>query len=320
MKTNKVLDALLGVAVGDALGVPFEFRSREQMAAEPAKDMVGYGTHNQSPGTWSDDSSLTFCLAHSLTNGYVLIDIAHNFIKWRYEAYWTARGNIFNIGNTTLSAIRRLKHLFETNDISGLMQQKLYGEEFENGNGSLMRILPLLFYIKGKPIKKQFDITWEVSALTHRHIRAAMACFIYLKLAEKLLEGKDKIVAYQNMRNEIAEFWDTIDFADEERTLFSKVIQNDIRDTPIEDLKTGGYVMEVLESSIWFLLNKDSYEETVLSIINLGHDTDTSAAIAGGLAGIYYGSEGIPKYWLASIARLEDIIELGGKLNEKYCD
>jgi len=196
--------------------------------------------------------------------------------------------------------------------------QKYYGNEYDNGNGSLMRIIPLLFYIKGKTIQEQFEIVWEVSALTHRHIRAAMSCMIYLKLAEKLLEGKDKEKAYLEMRSEISSFWNEMDFATKEREHFKRIIQDDIRETKIDDLKSGGYVIEVLESSIWFFLNKNSYEKSILSIINMGHDTDTSAAITGALAGIYYGQKGIPDFWIASIARLEDIIELGDKLNKKY--
>lgn len=147
-----------------------------------------------------------------------------------------------------------------------------------------------------------------------------MSCLIYLKFAEKLIEGKNKIDAYAGMRNQISIFWNEIDFAEEERVHFKKIIQNDIRETKIEDLKSGGYVIEVLESSIWFFLNKSSYEDTILSIINIGHDTDTSAAIAGGLAGIYYELKEIPECWVASIARLDDIVKLGNKLNEKYCN
>lgn len=133
-----------------------------------------------------------------------------------------------------------------------------------------------------------------------------------------MLEGKEKIVAYEEMQNEILQFWETIDFAEKERMLFGKLIQNDIRKTPIEELKNGGYVMEVLEYSFWFFLNKENYKDTVLSIISLGDDTDTAAAIAGGLAGIYYGTENIPESWIALIARLDDILDLGNKLNEKY--
>jgi ADP-ribosylglycohydrolase len=141
---------------------------------------------------------------------------------------------------------------------------------------------------------------------------------VYLKLAEKLLDGKDKKLAYSETREDILTFWNDIEFPNNERQHFEKVIQRNITETNINDLKSGGYVMEVLESSIWFFLNKESYEDTILSIINIGHDTDTSAAIVGGLAGIYYGQKGIPEYWIASIAKMEDIIELGIKLNEKY--
>jgi len=318
MQSNKITDALLGVAVGDAVGVPFEFKSRQEMQSNPAKDMTGYGTHNQPPGTWSDDSSLTFCLAESLINGYDLKDISQRFIQWKNKAYWSARGNVFDIGITTARAISRLRQIIESNDLEELKKQKYYGDEYDNGNGSLMRIMPLLFYIKGKPIDEQFDIIWKVSALTHRHIRAAMSCLIYLKLAEKLLERKDKETAYSETRTEISNFWNDKQFSDIEREHFKKIIQNDIRRTPIDDLKSGGYVIEVLESSIWFFLNKNSYEDTILSIINLGHDTDTSAAIAGGLAGIHYGQDSIPEYWIVSLARMEDIIDLGNRLNEKY--
>lgn len=319
MTKNKVIDVLLGVAIGDAVGVPFEFSSRDKMRSNPATGMIGYGTYNQPKGTWSDDSSLTFCLAESLISGYDLKDISEKFIKWKNEAYWSARGKVFDIGMTTAKAITRLSQIIEDDDLKELEMQKYYGEEKDNGNGSLMRIAPLLFYIKGKTIEEQFEIVWEISALTHRHIRAGMSCLIYLKLAEKLLEGKDKEVAYSETRNEISIFWDKMEFSSFERLNFKRVIQNDIREVRIDNLKSGGYVIEVLESSIWFFLNKDSYEETILSIINMGHDTDTSAAIAGGLAGIYYGQEGIPNYWIASIARMEDIIELGRKMNEKFC-
>ncbi len=319
MRTTKTTDALLGVAIGDAVGVPFEFSSRDKMKSNPAKGMIGYGTYNQPKGTWSDDSSLTFCLAESSIKGYNLKDISQNFINWKNNAYWSARGELFDIGFTTREAIIRLQHLIDNNNLEELKHQKQYGDEFDNGNGSLMRIIPLLFYIKGKPTKEQFEIIWEVSALTHRHIRAAMSCLIYLKLAEKLLEEKDKISAYLEMREDIFKFWKEIEFSKYERQHFIKIIQKDIRETKIDDLKSGGYVIEVLESSIWFFLMKDNYMDTILSIINIGHDTDTSAAIAGGLAGIYYGQKGIPDYWIVSIARMEDIVELGTKLHEKYC-
>lgn len=314
MQYNKIQDALLGVAIGDALGVPFEFCSSDQMQQNPAKEMIGFGRYKVPAGTWSDDSSLTFCLAESLIEGYDLADMATNFIQWRDANFWTARGYVFDIGITTSDAITSLKKILKNKEYEALTELKYLGDEYDNGNGSLMRIMPLLFYIKGMDIAQQFEIIRNVSALTHRHIRAAMCCLIYLRLAEHLLNGKDKVASYLLMQKEILAFWETIDFSANESKLFIRLIENDIRNIPHEALKSGGYVMESIEASIWCFLQRDAYSDVVLTAINLGHDTDTTAAIAGGLAGLYYGAASMPDYWLAAIARLEDIMELGERL------
>ena len=317
-KTNKAVDTLLGVAIGDALGVPFEFKSKREIDKNPCKDMIGYGTYSQPAGTWSDDSSLTFCLAESLVGGYDLKDIAMRFIAWRNKAHWSARGSVFDIGITTTTSISRLANILKQEEYHELTQQKYLGDESDNGNGSLMRIIPLLFYIKGKPIEEQWEIIWNVSALTHRHIRAAMCCLIYLRVAEHILNGKTKEESYEQMQKDILSFWKKMSFAEREQVLFSKIITNDIRKTPYTELKSGGYVMESIEASLWCFLKHDNYASIVLEAVNLGHDTDTTAAIAGGLAGLYYGAAGIPEHWITSLARMSDIIELGNLLNDKY--
>lgn len=315
-KKNKIIDALIGIAVGDALGVPFEFNTRDQMEKNPAKEMIGYGRYTVPAGTWSDDSSLTFCLAESLIKGYDLVDIATNFIKWRDENFWTARGYVFDIGITTSEAITVLKSILQNKEYEELSRLKYLGDEYDNGNGSLMRIMPLLFYIQGMEIAQQFAIIRDISALTHKHMRAAMCCLIYLRLAEHLYNGTDKIKSYFLMQKEILSFWETIDYSANESKLFIRLIESDIREVSYDDLKSGGYVMESIETSIWCFLQKDAYQEVVLSAINLGHDTDTTAAIAGGLAGLYYGMDDIPDNWVNAIARLEDIIVLGEKLEK----
>ncbi len=317
IKNNKIIDALIGIAVGDALGVPFEFNTRDQMKKNPAKEMIGFGRYTVPAGTWSDDSSLTFCLAESLIEGYDLADIAANFVKWRDANFWTARGYVFDIGITTSEAITVLKNILQNKEYEELTRLKYLGDEYDNGNGSLMRIMPLLFYIKGMDISRQFRIIQDVSALTHKHMRAAMCCLIYLRLAEHIYNGTDKIESYFLMQTEILSFWKTIDYSPNESKLFIRLIESDIRDVPYADLKSGGYVMESIEASIWCFLQKHTYQEVVITAINLGHDTDTTAAIAGGLAGLYYGLDGIPDIWISAIARLEDIILLGEKLEKR---
>ncbi len=316
--SHKIVDALLGVAIGDALGVPFEFRSREQLKENPCRDMVGFGSHNQAPGTWSDDSSLTFCLAESLTKGYDLNDIAKKFILWRKLAYWTAHENVFDIGMTTSKSISSLEHHLEKGSIRQYLDQKTSANENTNGNGSLMRIIPLLFYMKGKTIQEQFEIIWDVSALTHGHIRAAMSCLIYLKLCEFILEGENRLDAYQKTRIVIEKFWADSDFHKMEQYHFERCIQNDIRHLNEEDLNSGGYVIDSLEASIWCFLRYNSYEKAVLGAINLGHDTDTTGAISGGLAGLFYGTEKMPEKWVESLVKKDAIIDLGQRLESSF--
>ena len=160
-------DVLFGVAVGDALGVPVEFRSRESIAQKPVTDMIGFGTHDQPPGTWSDDSSLTFCLADVLADKYDLQNIANSFVNWLYDELWTARGEVFDVGIATRAAIERVLRKTRPDLAGGF-------DESSNGNGSLMRILPLLFYIKDKPVDERFTITKAVSSITHGHVRSAL--------------------------------------------------------------------------------------------------------------------------------------------------
>ncbi|MEP6949258.1 MAG: ADP-ribosylglycohydrolase family protein [Ginsengibacter sp.] len=176
-------DILLGVAVGDALGVPVEFKSRESIRENPVTSMIGFGTNNLPPGTFSDDSSLTFCLADALTNDFDLKDIAQNFIKWRDNAFWAARGEVFDIGIATSQAIDRLKNGTHPGFAGG-------SDKFSNGNRSLMRILPLLFYLLDKPVNERYEITKQVSSITHAHIRSVISCFYYLEFAKQLLEKK----------------------------------------------------------------------------------------------------------------------------------
>lgn len=315
---DKMYGALFGIVVGDALGVPFEFRSKQDMLKNPAAEMIGFGSHNQPMGTWSDDASLTLCLADSLLGGYDLVDVSKKFIDWKEGILWTARGEVFDIGITTAKSISELKSIIESDQISELHLLRYQAEEQDNGNGSLMRILPLLFEIKGLSPAEQFEKIWQISALTHKHIRAAMACFIYLKLAELIFLGLTKEQAYTEMRNQISKFWEDSNFPDSERIHFNSTILHDIRSKSYTELRSSGYVIDSLESSLWCFMEKDNYKDIVLAIINLGEDTDTGAAIAGGLAGLFYGIESIPTHWLLNLARYDDINSLIEKMAQRY--
>jgi ADP-ribosylglycohydrolase len=303
---NFIKDALLGVAVGDALGVPVEFLSRRTIQTNPVTDMRGYGTYNQPAGTWSDDSALTFCLAETLCQGYDLQTLANRFINWRQYAYWTPHGKVFDIGIATSSAIH-----FLAEGVAPVMAGGI--TEGSNGNGSLMRILPLLFYIKDKPIVERFQCVQEVSSLTHRHIRSVMACFLYIEFARQLLTGWNKKEALLITQKEVTSFFEEkCIFPPEEQELFNNVW--DCITWPEHQIKSSGYVLHTLEAATWCLFNTETYKEAVLKAVNLGDDTDTTAAVTGGLAGLLYGWESIPREWIQSLARLNDILDLCERL------
>jgi ADP-ribosyl-[dinitrogen reductase] hydrolase len=309
--------ALLGLAVGDALGVPVEFIGRETRRRDPVVAMRGYGTHGQPPGTWSDDSSLTFCLAETLaTVGYDLADAAHRFVRWQDEAYWTVHGRVFDIGIATAEALQRLRQ--------GVLPQHAGGtDEYSNGNGSLMRILPLVFANKDWPIAERFRTVREVSSITHAHIRSSIAGFIYIELARQLLLGNNKQVAYTAMQRAVNEFLSANSIVSElELRQFHRILENSYGDYDIQpliackeaEIKSSGYVVHTLEAALWCLLTHDTYSATVLAAVNLGDDTDTTGAVAGGLAGLAYGEAAIPVEWLSVLARRADIEELAARL------
>jgi len=307
MPTTKTLtlSGLIGVCVGDALGVPVEFSTRAERIKSPVTKMLGYGTWNQPPGTWSDDSSLTLCLTESFCSGYSVDDIAKSFCRWYRENYWTAHGDVFDIGNTTYQAIIKLE--------KGIPPLQAGGTgEHSNGNGSLMRILPIAYLHETLTFPDLITKVHEVSCLTHAHVRSQMACGIYITMAVELLKGANLSTAYLHSLEKIQELYHHSNY-NREKSHFQRVFSGKIAELPDNQINPGGYVIDTLEASIWCLLTSSSYAESVLKAVNLGGDTDTTAAVTGGLAGIYYGIENIPPEWVEKIARKQDIIDLSNR-------
>ena len=280
----KIYDAIMGLVVGDALGVPYEFRQRNTFKAE---DMTGYGTHSQPPGTWSDDSSMTLATLSSLAC-YGKIkpdDIMLRFSKWLHDAEYTARDEVFDIGLTTHSAILRY--------LRGTPLHKCgSNSEYSNGNGALMRILPLAF------LPHTLDDLYDVAGLTHAHEISQTACEIYTNVAMRILGGLKKGRAVYLETSDLPHPFERLEY-----------LGNLTRD----EIKSSGYVVDTLEAALWCLLKTDSYRDCVLTAVNLGDDTDTVAAVAGGLAGIYYGvggEKGIPEEWIAHVAKHDEIKKL----------
>ena len=310
--------ALLGLAVGDALGVPVEFQPRAARVLDPVTGMRAYGTHRQPAGTWSDDSSLTFCLAETLARpkGLTavpdLADFARRSINWLYHAYWTATHETFDVGNATRTAIDRLQRGVAPATAGP-------SSENDNGNGALMRILPLVFHETWRAEALDLNAAWAlteaVASVTHGHPRSTLGCFLYLLVARGLLAGLAPAAAYEQMC-QLANAWlqnGSIPAVVEDKH-YQMVLTGQLAGQPKGQISSSGYVVHTLEAALWCLLTHDSYAATVLAAVNLGDDTDTTGAVAGGLAGLAYGEAGIPAEWLAVLARRADIEELATRL------
>lgn len=312
-KSNNVLGGIMGLAVADALGVPVEFESRSTLKKNPVVGMRAYGTYNQPAGTWSDDTSMTLCLADSLCKGLDYYDIMDNFLRWFDDGEFTPYGVAFDIGNTTREALIKYKN--------GNSPLECGGQgEYDNGNGSLMRILPISFYLQSiygidfQKTDEAFDIIHNVSLLTHGHKRSLMACGIYISVAMMLLGGMNLETAVDQGIDEAIGYYERKDEFKSEVKHFSRLKNKNFKNLPQDEINSGGYVVSTLEAAIWCLLNTDDYKSCVLKAVNLGDDTDTVGAVAGGLAGIHYGYESIPEEWTAKIARRDYIENLCSEL------
>jgi ADP-ribosylglycohydrolase len=297
----QVHGGILGAVVGDALGLPFEGATREWLAGEQVNGMTGDGPHGRPAGTWSDDSSLLLCVASSLCSGYRPDHIASNFLSWWREGLWTPSGMPFGYGSTIAAAIQRM--------LAGVpaLEAGLDGEG-ANGNGSLMRTLPVALYFS-KQRRRMLNAAHEVSALTHAHPRSQMCCGIYCLVASYLLEGAQKREAVEAaVRYAGAHYrgepWEA------ERPHLEAILTLGLVDLDRYQVRSGGYVVETLEAALWSLLRGRSYRNTLLIAVNLGGDTDTVGCVTGGLAGTHYGTDNLPAEWVEKLARLDDIEHL----------
>ncbi len=275
---DRYLGAMLGLAVGDALGAPVEFLERGSFP--PVTSMAEGGPFNLKKGQWTDDTSLALCLGFSLVekNGFDPHDQIERYIKWFREGYMSCTGNCFDIGNTTKAALLRYE---ENKDIyAGALTDPAT-------NGSLMRLAPVpLFYFKN--LADTIKYAGLSSKVTHAPLDCIKTCENLAVYIHRALAGKNK--------KEI--------FIDSEID-FHKTY---------EQISGKGTALECLEGAMWCFFHSSNFDEGVKLAVNLGDDTDTTAAVFGQLAGSFYGVEGIPEYLLNDLWDKKLIEDLALKL------
>lgn len=281
--------AMLGLACGDAVGTTVEFSQRGDF--EPLRDMIGGGPFGLAPGQWTDDTSMALCLATSLLHcgGFDPADQMNRYVNWWQWGYLSATGQCFDIGMTTANALQR--YLVHGNPMAGSDDPRTAG------NGSLMRLAPVALYYN-PDLPMVLHHARQSSATTHRATEAMDACALFAETLCNALGGmpKDDVLRSLHARPESA--------------ALQALANGHYRDKAVDGIRSSGYCVDSLEAALWCFARESSFENTVLAAANLGDDADTVAAIAGQLAGAFYGASAIPERWLERLAMKSDIERL----------
>lgn len=296
-RASRIRGAILGAAVGDALGVPVEFQGRAARVADPVTGMRAYGTHHQPAGTWSDDTSMILATMAALTEKAAFDPeaVMGEFARWVAEGQHTAHGKVFDIGIATRAAIRHYQNGKPAGQCGG-------ADEYSNGNGSLMRILPVALAFPNDP--DLIEKAAAISALTHAHERSQFCCAFYCLIASDLLHGSPIAEA-------TAFAWEILDhrwrFSPAERERFDRLRPDRLFARGEETIGSGGHVIDTLEAALWVNARHGTYADAVRHAVNLGDDTDTTGCVAGGLAGLIHGVGGVPAAWRETLVRRSEL-------------
>lgn len=298
---DRAIGCLLGLACGDAVGTTLEFCSPGSF--EPISDMIGGGPFDLKPGEWTDDTSMSLCLAESLLqcDRFDARDQIERYIRWWQEGYLSSTGTCFDIGGTVSTALR--SYAITGNPLAGS------NDEFSAGNGSIMRLAPVpIFY---KELGQAVDYSGQSSLTTHGAQACVDACRLLGFLLFQALNGLDKASLLHSQAFEEAGYnLQTEEIRAISYGCYLKKEREDIRGT--------GYVVQSLEAALWCFSYTTSFADCILMAANLGDDADTTAAIAGQLAGAFYGKEGIPESWQKRLHKGEYIIQTAKDLNRAH--
>lgn len=309
-RQQRVSGGLIGLLVGDALGVPYEFHQSESI---PPADLIEYTPppgFNRAhvgvpPGTWSDDGAQALVLLDSLLacDGLDLAHFAGGLRRWLLEGFYAVNRSVFDIGAQTSTALNRLG--------AGVPPESSGpSDERHNGNGSLMRVLPLALWHRGDD-RELMAMAARQSLPTHGHPRTHVACALYCLWARAALE-------------EHADPWSSAVSRFQSQggmELFPEAeVQLVLDPGNAASARGTGYVLDTLWSAKYAVEGTTSFEGCVRRAIRLGQDTDTTAAVAGGIAGLLYGGEAIPDRWTEALRGRSLVEPLLAKLLERSAD
>lgn len=291
---KRYLGAMLGLACGDAVGTTVEFQPRGSF--EPVTDMVGGGAFELEPGQWTDDTSMALCLAESLVecDGFDMRDQLQRYTRWWKEGYLSPTGECFDIGTITAGAL----YFHERN--GDLIADS--NDPMMAGNGSIMRLAPVVLWF-APDVPAAMEHAALSSKTTHAADEAVDCCRLLARVICNVLAGQGR----DGLLEGAAEDAYVPRVAEIANGAFLQHGRDQVQGT--------GYCIESLKAALWCVHQASSFDETVLLAANLGDDADTTAAIAGQVAGALYGVDGIPAHWLERLSMREYISELAARIH-----
>lgn len=304
---NRCKGALLGLAIGDALGTTLEFKWPGTF--EPLTDLVGGGIFRLEAGKWTDDTSMALCLADSLIEKekFDAVDQLEKYLKWFKEGYNSSTGECFDIGNATREAL----YVFEKS------RKPYCGDTSRQsaGNGSIMRLAPIPIFYFDQP-EELMLYSAKSSETTHSAPQCIDACKYMSGIVAGAIKGMSKEELLSECFSILPNYWEKnpLDLTIQEIAKGSFKIKHP------PQINGNGYVVKTLEAALWAFYNTSDFESGALKVVNLGDDADTTGAVYGQIAGAYYGMDGIPEKWLKKLYKKHEIeiaSELLYKINNK---
>jgi ADP-ribosylglycohydrolase len=294
--------ALLGLAVGDALGTTVEFQPPGSFA--PVRDITGGGPFHLQPGQWTDDTSLALCLAESLIErrGFDPGDQMERYVRWYRHGHLSSTDRCFDIGNATRDALESFEQTHEP--LCGSTAPR------SAGNGSLMRLAPVPLFFAHDPLQA-IECSGESSRTTHGAQTCVDACRYMGGLIASAVRGVAKDELLSASFSPVPSYWQQHPLTRE----IAAIAEGSFKHKEPPEIKGSGFVVKALEAALWAFHKADSFETGALLAVNLGDDADTTGAIYGQLAGAYFGVENIPAHWRKIIARADLILDFADKLH-----
>ena len=304
---DRFLGALLGLAVGDAVGTTVEFRSPGTF--QPVTDMVGGGPFDLAPGQWTDDTSMALCLAESLIErgGFDPADQMRRYVRWWREGHLSSTGTCFDIGNTVKAALQSFERTGEP--FSGST------DPYSAGNGSLMRLAPVVLYFASDPVRA-IEHADASSRTTHGAATCVDACRYFAALLVGALQGRGRRELLSDHFTPVPGYWAQHPLAPE----IAEIARGSFKEREPPEIKGSGYVVRSLEAALWAFYRSENFRDGCLLAVNLGDDADTTAAVYGQLAGAFYGASGIPSEWRHSVSMADEIGAFATQLHQAGAD